>query len=354
MTARQGDTGAASTLHDRSSRSTWILMTALLILSVLSVFVGVYEVDPRKLLSFDAQAWQIMLISRLPRLMSLCCTGVGMAVAGLIMQQLFQNRFVSPTTGTTLQAAQFGILLALLFFPQTGVVTRSCMAFACAVLSTWIFAAFVHHVRFKDSVMVPLIGIMMGSVILGITNFLAFKYDLTQALSSWSVGHFSGVIRGRYELVYLVLPLIILAFIYANVFNIVGFGREFSANLGVNYGLYLLLGLTVTAMLTAAVVSVVGAVSYIGLIVPNLVAIFKGDNLRRTLPDTALAGACFVLLCDIAGRSIIFPYELPIELIIGIVGTVIFIGLIFYRLNGGMRFIRRGKTVSGVISGGKS
>lgn len=320
------------------ARSTAVLSALLCLLGVASLFIGVYEVEPARVLALDAQALHILLISRLPRLMSLICTGVGMAVAGLIMQQLFQNRFVSPTTGTTLQAAQFGILLTLLFFPQSGVVTRSLLAFACAVLSTWIFAAFVQKVRYKDSVMVPLIGIMMGSIIMGITNFMAFKYDLTQALSSWSVGHFSGVIRGRYELVYLVLPLIVIAFIYANLFNIVGFGREFSANLGVNYNLYLVAGLTVAAMLTAAVVSVVGAVSYIGLIVPNLVAIFKGDNLRRTLPDTALAGACFVLLCDIIGRIIIYPYELPIELIIGIVGTVIFIALIFYRLNGGLTF----------------
>ncbi|MBO8415715.1 MAG: iron chelate uptake ABC transporter family permease subunit [Proteobacteria bacterium] len=98
--------------------------------------------------------------------------------------------------------------------------------------------------------------------------------------------------------------------------------------------------------------AVVGAVSYIGLIVPNLVAIFKGDNLRRTLPDTALAGACFVLLCDLIGRSLIYPYELPIELIIGIVGTVIFIALIFYRLNGGLTFKLRRKKSSGTPASG--
>ena len=81
-------------------------------------------------------------------------------------------------------------------------------------------------------------------------------------------------------------------------------------------------------------VVVVGTISYIGLIVPNLVTIYKGDNLRNTILDTALAGALFVLICDLIGRVVIAPYELPIELISGCVGSVIFISLIFYRIRG--------------------
>ena len=117
-------------------------------------------------------------------------------------------------------------------------------------------------------------------VIGGVTSYLAYKYDMTQALSSWLVGHFSLVIRGRYELVYLTLPLVLLAFLFANHFNIVGMGKNFSKNLGVNYNVVLFLGLSIAAMITASIVVVVGSVSYIGLIVPNLVAMFKGDRIR--------------------------------------------------------------------------
>ena len=163
--------------------------------------------------------------------------------------------------------------------------------------------------------MVPLVGIMFGNVIGGITNFLAYKYEMTQALSSWLVGHFSTVIRGRYELVWLTVPLVILAFVFANHFNIVGMGKDFSQNLGVPYDLVLFMGLTIAAMITASVVVVVGSISYIGLIVPNIVAMFKGDQIRGTLVDTALFGALFVLVCDMIGRVVIYPYELPIELI---------------------------------------
>lgn len=323
----------------RLSRSTLILSLALLLLSVFSLFVGVIDLTPGVILSGDLE---LLLISRLPRLLAILCTGVGMSVAGLIMQQLCSNKFVSPTTGATLSSAQFGILLALLFLPQSTLWSRAIFAFVFAVLGTWIFVWFIQRIQFKDAVMVPLVGIMFGNVIGGITSYLAYKYEMTQALSSWLVGHFSLVLKGRYEIVWLVVPLVVLAFLFANHFNIVGMGRDFSKNLGVPYNVVLFLGLTIAAMITAAIVVVVGSISYIGLIVPNVVAIFKGDKIRGTLVDTALFGALFVLACDMIGRVVIYPYELPIELIVGILGSLIFIGLLFYRLKHGRKAIRLG------------
>lgn len=308
----------------------------------MSLFIGVLYVELSGLLSGDGEQWRIFLISRLPRLLAILCTGIGMSVAGLIMQQLCMNKFVSPTTGATISSAQLGILIALLFMPGSTLWSRAVFAFAAAVLGTWIFVWFIQRIQFKDVVMVPLVGIMFGNVISGVTNFLAYKYEMTQALSTWLVGHFSLVLRGRYELVYLAVPLVILAFVFANHFNIVGMGRDFSKNLGVHYNLVLFLGLSIAAMITAAVVVVVGSISYIGLIVPNVVAMFKGDKIRGTLVDTALFGAIFVLGCDMLARVVIAPYELPIELIVGIIGSVIFIGLLLYRLNHGRKAVRLG------------
>lgn len=249
------------------------------------------------------------------------------------------NKFVSPTTGATISSAQLGILLALLFIPNSTLWQRAGFAFVTAILGTWVFAWFIQKVQYKDVVMVPLVGIMFGNVIGGITNFLAYKYEMTQALSTWLVGHFSLVLKGRYEIVYMVVPLIILAFVFANHFNIVGMGKDFSKNLGVPYNIVMFLGLTIAAMITASVVVVVGSISYIGLIVPNIVAIFKGDKIRGTLIDTALFGAIFVLACDMIGRIVIKPYELPIELIVGILGSIIFIGMLLYRLRYGRKAI---------------
>lgn len=321
------------------------LAVSLLILSILSLFIGVIDLDTLSLLSGDVRQLRILIISRLPRLLALLCTGIGMSVAGLIMQQLCMNKFVSPTTGATISSAQFGILLALLFMPDSTLWGRALFAFAAAVAGTWGFVWFIQRIQFKDVVMVPLVGIMFSNIIGGITNFLAYKFEMTQALSTWLTGHFSLVLKGRYELVYLAVPLVILAFLYANHFNIAGMGRDFSKNLGVNYNVILFIGLTIAAMITASVVVVVGAVSYIGLIVPNVVSLFKGDKIRGTLADTALFGALFVLVCDMAGRIVIAPYELPIELIIGIIGSILFIMLLFYRLRDGKKSVRLGGAV---------
>lgn len=324
----------------RKYNTTIILSVVLTVLSACSLFIGVLDVDVTGLSGGNINQWKILWISRLPRLLANLCTGVGMSVAGLIMQQLCMNKFVSPTTGATISSAQFGILIALLFMPGSTLWGRAVFAFVCAVLGTWIFVWFIQRIQFKDVVMVPLVGIMFGNVIGGITSYLACRYEMTQALTSWQVGHFSLVLRGRYEIVYLVVPLVILAFLFANHFNIVGMGKDFSKNLGVPYNLILFMGLSIAAMITASIVVVVGAISYIGLIVPNVVAMFKGDKIRGTLVDTALFGAIFVLACDMIGRMLIAPYELPIELIIGVIGSIVFIGLLLYRLQYGRKAIK--------------
>ena len=327
-------------------RSTPILVMVLLAMSLYSPFVGVVDISLQSLLSGNDGQLHIFLASRLPRLLALLCTGTGMAVAGLVMQQLCMNKFVSPTTGATISSAQLGILLSLLFMPNSNLWTRALFAFALAILGTWLFVGMILRIQFKDVVMVPLVGMMFGNVIGGVTSFLAHRYEMTQALSSWLTGHFSSVIRGRYEIVYLSLPLIMAAFVFANHFNIVGMGKDFTRNLGLGYRRILFMGLTIAAMITASIVVVVGSVSYIGLIVPNIVALYKGDKIRGTLVDIALMGAIFVLFCDIIARLVVRPFELPIELILGIAGSLIFIWLLLHRLRHGrksFRAIRGGK-----------
>ena len=323
-----------------------------MIVSIWALFVGVIDVDLNTLLSGgDGMELKIFLLARIPRLLAILCTGVGMSVAGLIMQQLCMNKFVSPSTGATIQSAQFGILLSLVFIPSIGLWGRVLLAFAMSILGTWIFVWFVQKIQFKNTVLVPLIGIMFGNVLGGITSFIAYKFEVTQQLSTYFVGSFPLIVKGNYELVWLAVPLVIIAFIFANYFNIVGMGKDFSQNLGVSYKLVLFFGLTIASMITASVVTIVGQISYIGLIVPNIVAMFKGDKIKGTLVDTALLGALFVLVCDIIARSVIMPYELPMELIVGIIGSVMFIAMLIYKLGYGKKVVRLGKAKEGNCCG---
>ena len=335
-------------LLEKSWLSTAVLLLLLVVLSGCSLFVGVTDIDlPTLLHDREGMETKIFLLARVPRLLAILCTGMGMSVAGLIMQQLCMNKFVSPSTGATIQSAQFGILLSLVFLPGIGLWGRVLLAFAMAILGTWVFVWFIQRIRFKNAVLVPLIGIMFGNVLGGITNFIAYKAEVTQRLTTYFVGSFSLIIQGDYELVWLAVPLVVIAFVFANYFNIVGMGRDFSRNLGVNYDLVLFLGLTISAMITASVVTVVGQISYIGLIIPNIVAMFRGDRIKGTLVDTALLGALFVLICDMIARSVIRPYELPIELIVGIIGSLMFIAMLIYKLKHGKKAIRLTKVKEG-------
>jgi iron complex transport system permease protein len=139
------------------------------------------------------------------------------------------------------------------------------------------------------------------------------------------------VMSGRYELIYLSIPLVILSYFYANKFTVAGMGEEFSVNLGLNYKFVVNLGLIIVALSTTVVLLIVGTIPFVGLIIPNIVSLYLGDNLKKTLSHTALLGAVFLLFCDILGRIIIYPFEIPIGLIVGVIGSAVFIYLIVRR-----------------------
>ncbi len=323
-----------------------ILMVLLtIVLSFASMFIGAYDVSLSGVLEGDFLQLIVLFNARLPRVLAILCTGIGMSIAGLIMQNLCMNKFVSPTTGATISSAQLGIVVAMLFIPTANLATKTAFSFVAAVLGTWVFVWFVQKIKFKDVIMVPLIGIMFNSVIGGLVSYLAYENDLSQVLASMLVGDFSLILAGRYEIVFLILPLVVIAYIYANHFNIVGMGEDFSTNLGVNYKVVMFGGLSIAAVITASVVVTVGTISYIGLIVPNIVAMFRGDKIRGSILDVGVFGALFVLVCDIIGRVVIRPYEMPIELISGIIGSLIFIALLFKRLSTGKPKIKKEEVV---------
>lgn len=319
----------------KHSMITLSMIILLITFSILSIFIGAIDLTNFEMDGF--KSLDLIIISRLPRLLAILCTGVGMSVAGLIMQQLCMNKFVSPTTGATISSAQFGVMLSLVFFSGATLMQKTLLAFVSAIIGTWIFVWMIHRIKFKDVMMVPLIGIMFGMVISGFTNFFAYRYNALQSLSATLVGDFSLIIKGRYEIVFLVVPLVIIAYLYANHFNIVGMGEDFASNLGISYNTILLMGLSIAALITASIVVTVGTISYIGLIVPNIVSMFRGDKIRGSMLDVSLFGALFVLGCDMIGRLIIHPYELPVDLIAGVLGSLIFIGFMNKRLSTGKK-----------------
>ena len=308
-----------------------LLFLVLIILSVVSLFLGAKSITFIDVLKGNAQSLQIFLISSVPRLVSILVAGVGMSVCGLIMQQISQNKFVSPTTGATIDSAQLGMIVAIILFPSAGLMEKSIISFVFALIGTFIFMIFLRNIKIKNAVFVPLVGIMFGNVIGSMTTFLGYKFDLLQSVSSWTQGNFSMVLKGNYELLYLSIPLMVITIFYANKFTVAGMGKDFAKNLGLNYESIVNIGLIIVSLVTVTVVVTVGSIPFIGLIVPNLVSYFKGDNMKGNIFYTGIIGALFVLICDIIGRVIIYPYELPIGVMVGVIGSVIFLFIVLRR-----------------------
>lgn len=307
------------------------LLTILIILSIVSIFIGVNNIKIIDIFNLDKEQINILAISRIPRLMAILVAGMGMSICGLIMQQISRNKFVSPTTGATIDAAQLGLVVSLMLMPNSGMVSKMSISFIFSLIGTFMFMKILKSLQFKNAVFVPLVGIMFGNIIGSATTFIAYKHDLMQDITSFMQGNFSMILKGNYEMLYIAIPLIIVAYIYANKFTIAGMGEDFATNLGLDYNKVINLGLTIVAVVTASVVITVGSIPFIGLIVPNIVSLYKGDNVRDSIWHTGLFGAVFVLVCDIFSRVVIYPYEIPIGLTVGVVGSIMFLYMILRR-----------------------
>ncbi|EXL04595.1 iron ABC transporter permease [Brucella anthropi] len=303
------------------------------ILAVISLFIGVSDVSLSTLFGTEStdRAAEVMLVSRIPRTLAIILAGMSMAVSGMIMQMLTRNRFVEPSTAGTVESASLGILLVILFAPETPVIGKMLVASVTALAGTALFLRILRAIPLRSVLVVPLVGIMLGGVVSAITTFIAYRFDLLQSLNSWTTGDFSGVLRGRYELLWLAFFLTVIAYIAADRFTVAGLGEDFTTNLGLNYRRVVTLGLVIVSMVSASVVVTVGMIPFLGLIVPNVVSMFIGDNMRRAVPWVAILGAGLVLACDIVGRVVRFPYEIPIGTMMGVVGSVIFLYLLLRR-----------------------
>ena len=169
----------------------WMLVIAAVVLSFVSLFIGAIDIKLSDLLDWESDKTQIFLISRVPRLMAIILAGAGMSIAGLIMQSLSRNKFVSPTTAGTLDAAKLGIMVSMLFFTNVTYTQQVIFSFVFALVGTLIFMQILDRIKFKDVIFVPLIGIMYGNILSSVTIFFGYEADILQNISSWLMGSFT-------------------------------------------------------------------------------------------------------------------------------------------------------------------
>ena len=318
-------------LKNKSFLRRILLGLALIAASITSLFVGVADISLSDILDGDAESNFIIAASRFPRTISLVLAGIGMSISGLVMQQLTRNKFVSPTTAGSLEAAQLGLLAGIILLPAAATSVKALLAFGFTFAASLIFLKIVDSIRVRNIIFVPLVGLMFGGILNSVATFFAINLNIVQDMNAWMMGDFSGILEGKYELIYFSLPAVAITYLYANKFTLAGMGEDFSKNLGLNYRGVMNLGLFCVSLTISAIVITAGAIPFLGLVVPNIVTMLYGDNIKKVLPEVALFGALFLLICDIIGRLVIYPFEIPIGLMIGIVGGVIFLIMLLRR-----------------------
>lgn len=308
----------------------------LALLAFISLLVGVSDVSVSTLLRLfshddDDMATQVLVASRVPRTLALLLAGSAMAVAGLLMQMLARNHYVEPTTIGTAESAGMGMLIGILLWPDMPVFGKMGLAAVFALAGTALFLAVLSRIRLRSALIVPLVGLVLSGVIESATTFIAYRFDLMQAARSWMTADFSAIVQGRYEMLWLSLGITVLAMLAADRFTVAGMGQEFATNLGLNYKRLVAQGVVVVAVVTASVIVTVGIIPFVGLIVPNLVRLVVGDNVRKSVLWVAWAGALMALCCDLIGRVVIAPYEVPIGTVMGVLGSAMFLALLLSR-----------------------
>ena len=314
----------------RPSQINLVNYLLLPILIIISISIGAANFHWGSLFS-DSEVISLLLYSRLPRTIAIILTGATLAVAGMVLQIVLRNRFLEPNMVGATQSAALGVLLVSIYYPQAPQLTKMSCASVAALLGMTLFILLFRRLPAQRQIIIPLIGIIYGSIIEALVNFIGIETNTLQLLSVWFAGDFSAVLAGRYELLWLTGIMTVVIYVLADRLTIAGLGQNISISLGVNYVRMMWIALFTVAMITAIVVVTVGQIPFIGLVVPNIVSRLAGDRLRQNLPSVALLGANALLICDIIGRTIDPPYEVPVSMIFGIIGTIVFLYLLFKR-----------------------
>lgn len=305
-----------------------------LVLTAISLMVGAdSSVNIKSLFQMDTEAWHIFLVSRMPRTIAVILTAAGLSVSGLIMQAVSSNKFLSPSTSGTGEAAMLGVLFCNMALGNQPYPVQMFFAFVLAFASMILFMAVLNRAQFRDIVFVPLIGMVYGTVITVLSTAAAYHTNTLQTMARIKVGTFNRFTS--FDLLWMVLLPLVMAVVYAARFSIAGMGENFSKGLGINYKRVVLAGLAIIASISAVTCVTVGPIPFVGLIIPNIAAGIRGDNVKRSMCDVVLLGSIFVLLGDIFCRLAIYPYELPASFVIGISGGFIFIILLLRRVRYG-------------------
>ncbi|HLG58587.1 MAG TPA: iron ABC transporter permease [Vicinamibacterales bacterium] len=311
------------------------LVTCLLAPLVGSSHISLARVFDRSIPFGDNVDAQIFFVARMPRVFAGALTGASLAAAGVVFQALLRNALATPFTLGVSAGASLGAMLAIVFGAVVAVGPFSAVPLA-SLAGAAIAAAIVYRLatmqdRAMSTTVLLLAGVTLNSFFSALILFVQYIADFAQVYRAtrWIMGDLD---VGGFQPIVAAAPMIVIAFglfaLLPSSLNLLSVGADAAAARGVDVGRAQRLAFASASLATAAAVSLAGPIGFIGIVVPHLVRLMVGVDHRIVLPASALFGAAFLVVCDLAARMLLAPLEIPVGVVTAMLGGPFFLWLL--------------------------
>ena len=320
-------------LREYPSAAALLLAALTVLLALLSICLGAVEISPLEavtaLLNKDAGsvAARVVLYSRLPRTCGSLLAGAALAVSGVIIQTVLANPLAAPHIIGVNAGAGLAVTICCAVAPVTALQPLAAFAGAMAgVLLVLLFAETTGASR----ITLVLAGVAISSIFSALIDAVTTVFpDALLGYADFRMGGLAGVTMAKLGPAALLIGVsLVIVFSLTGLLDVLALGPETAQSLGLSVRPTRLLFLTLAAALAGAAVSFCGLVGFVGLLVPHMARRLVGGDNRWLLPASALLGGGFVLLCDVLARVLFAPFELPVGIVMSLLGGPFFLSLL--------------------------
>ena len=309
-----------------------ILILGIILTGTLSIGLGSVSVPLEQLFSISTAPDYIKTIIydiRLPRIVMALLIGMMLSSSGVVVQAVFQNPLADPYIIGIAASATFGAVIAYVF--QLPDIFYGVLAFLSCLISTFIIFKLSNRSGKVDITTLLIVGIAVSAFIGAFTSFAMYLIgEESFKITMWLMGYLGGATWTKVSL--LIVPLIfslIFFYLQRNQLDALLSGDEEANSLGVDVHTLKAKVLTVSALVVAFSVAFSGMIGFVGLIIPHSIRMLVGPSNSRLIPNAALAGGFFLLVCDTIGRLFLAPVEIPIGVVTAFFGAPFFLYLAF-------------------------
>ena len=303
------------------------LMVGRYVIKIDEFFKAIFTSDE----SYDIQR-SIVVNLRLPRTIMAMFVGIGLSLSGLLYQETFRNKLVSPDLLGVSTGASVGAAIAIVLGLSSAFI--SIFAFMMGIFTVFITVMISRLFRNGSQTILLLSGIIVGgfmSAILSLIKYMSGDITTLASITYWLMGSFESATMAKdYILMGVVIICVVVLLLISHPINLVNQGREEAQTKGIPYSFYRYLIIIISTLLTAISVCFCGTISWIGLVVPHIVRLIVGRDAKRTIPLCITFGGAFMILVDILSRSFT-DSEIPLSAVTGIIGTVIFVVILIIK-----------------------